>query len=58
MTFLKNEKLMIEGVCITASGNILASGKISRNLFMAPLEIIELLIFWHILVEQLCFKNQ
>ena len=51
MTFLKNEKLMIEGVCITASGDILASVNISRNLFMAPLEIIELLIFWHILVE-------
>ena len=42
MTFLKNEKLMIEGVCITASGNILASGKISR------LRLVE--IFW--LVEK------
>ena len=33
------------GVCITASGNILASGNISLKLFVAPLEIIELLTF-------------
>ena len=36
-------------VCIEASGNILASGNISLSLFMAPLEITELLIFGHIL---------
>ena len=29
-----------EGVFITDSGNILASGNISPNLFMAPLETI------------------
>ena len=32
------------GVCITASGNILASGNVSLKLLMAPLETI--LIFW------------
>ena len=37
------------GVCIEASGNILARGNISLSLFMAPLEIRELLIFGHIL---------
>ena len=36
-------------VCIEAIGNILASGNISLSLFMAPLEIRELLIFGHIL---------
>ena len=35
------------GVCITASGNIRASRNISLNLFMVPLETIELLIFWY-----------
>ena len=34
-----------QGVCITASGNILASGNISLKLFLAPLETIELLTF-------------
>ena len=34
------------GRFITASGNILASGIISLNLFKASLETIELLIFW------------
>ena len=29
-----------EGVCITASGNILASGNVSLKLLMAPLETI------------------
>ena len=33
-----------EGVCITASGNILASGNISLKLLMAPLETIELFV--------------
>ena len=33
-----------EGVCITASGNILASRNISLKLFMAPLETIELFV--------------
>ena len=32
-------------LCITASGNILASGIISLKLFMAPLERTELLTF-------------
>ena len=32
------------GVCITASGNNLASGNNSLKLFMAPYETIELLI--------------
>ena len=32
-------------LCITASGNILASGNISLKLFMAPLETIEPLTF-------------
>ena len=32
-------------MCITASGNILASGNISLKLFMEPLETIELLTF-------------
>ena len=32
-------------VCFTANGNILASGKISLKLFMAPLETIGLLTF-------------
>ena len=40
-----------EGVCTTASGNILASGNISLKLFMAPLETIELLIFWYVVAE-------
>ena len=39
------------GVCITASGNILASGNISLKLIMAPLEAIELLIFWYVVAE-------
>ena len=34
-----------QGVCITASGNILASGKISLKLFMGPLKTTELLTF-------------
>ena len=34
----------VGGVCITASGNILASGNVSLKLLMAPLETI--LIFW------------
>ena len=32
-------------LCITASGSI------SLNLFMAPLETIELLIFWYVVAE-------
>ena len=39
----------LRGVCITASGNILASGNISLKLFMAPLETIELLTFRYVL---------
>ena len=39
------------GVCIKASGNILASENISLKLFMAHLKIIELLIFWYIVDE-------
>ena len=38
-------------LCITASGNFLASGNISLKLFMAPLETIELLIFWYVVAE-------
>ena len=38
-------------MCITASGNILASGNISLKLFMAPLETIELLTFWYVVAE-------
>ena len=37
--------------CITASGNILASGNISLKLFTAPLETIELLTFSYVLAE-------
>ena len=40
--FLNN---IFDGVCITAGGNILASGNISLKLFMAPLETIDLLMF-------------
>ena len=36
----------IQGVCITASRNILASENISLKQFMALLETIELLTFW------------
>ena len=36
---------------ITAGGNILASGNICLKLFMVPLEIMELLIFWYIVDE-------
>ena len=39
-----------EGVCTTASGNM-ASGNISLKLFMAPLETIELSIFWYVVAE-------
>ena len=39
------------GVCITATGNILDSGKISLKLFLALLERIELLIFWYVVAE-------
>ena len=38
-------------MCITASGNILASGNISLKLIRAPLETIELLIFWYVVAE-------
>ena len=34
-----------------ASGNFLASGNISFKLFMAHLELIELLSFWYIVAE-------
>ena len=46
----KNEKPR-RGLCITASGNILASGNISLELFRAPLETIELLTFWYVVAE-------
>ena len=36
---------LLDPLCITASGNILASGNISLKLFMAPLETIELSTF-------------
>ena len=39
------EKMHLHPLCITGSGNILASGNISLKLFMAPLETTELLIF-------------
>ena len=39
----------MEGMCITASGNILACGNILEKLFMATLETIELLTFWYII---------
>ena len=38
-------------ICITVSGNILASGNMSLKLFMAPLEKIELLTFWYVVAE-------
>ena len=38
-------------MCIMASVNILASGNISLELLMAPLETIELLIFWYVVAE-------
>ena len=44
-------KKLIEGVCTTASGNILASGNISLQLFMAPLETMKLLTFWYVVAE-------
>ena len=40
-----------EGVCITASGKILANGNISLKLFLEPLETIELLIFRYVVAE-------
>ena len=40
-----------QGVCITASGNILACGNISLKLFMAPLETIKVLTFWYVVAE-------
>ena len=40
-----------EGVCITASRNILVSANISLKLFMASLETIELLSFWYAVAE-------
>ena len=39
------------GVCITASGNILASGNFFLKLLMASLETKELLIFWYVVAE-------
>ena len=47
-------KNVTEGVCITASGNILPLGKISLillKLFLAPLETIDLLTFWYVVTE-------
>ena len=38
-------------MCITASGNILASENISLKTFMAPLETIEWLTFWYVVAE-------
>ena len=38
-------------LCITARGNILASGNILLKLFMARLETIELLNFWYVVAE-------
>ena len=40
-----NPHFLREPLCITASGNILASGNISLKRFMAPLETVELLTF-------------
>ena len=45
------QKVSKSPLCITASGNTLASGNISLKLFMAPLETIELLTFWYVVAE-------
>ena len=41
----------VAALCITASGNILASVNISLKLFVAPLETIELVTFCHVVAE-------
>ena len=38
-------------MCITANGNILSSGNISLKLIRAPLETIELLVFWYVVAK-------
>ena len=52
MKYLGSDFVILDPLCITASGNILASGNISLKLFMAPLETIELsLTFWYVVTE-------
>ena len=47
----QRSKLYINSLCITASGNILASGNFLKKLLKVPLETIELLIFWYVVAE-------